>query len=50
MKRMFVNFNSQTKTAQDAINDFIGTKKGKKADETVKYYKERLNEFNVHVY
>jgi len=27
------------------INDFLNTKRGKKADKTVKYYEERLREF-----
>ena len=46
MKRMFANFNSQGKTVHDTINDFVCSKKGKKSDNTVKYYEERLKAFN----
>jgi len=49
MKKMFVNFNNQVKTTQDAINDFLATKKGKKADETVTYYEQRLDAFNLYL-
>jgi len=42
---MFTNFNNQSKTVEDAIKDFINTKKGKKADETVIYYMSRLDTF-----
>jgi len=45
MKKMFTNFNNQQKTVHDTINDFINTKKGKKASETTKYYEDRLNAF-----
>jgi len=49
MKKMFTNFNQQQKTVQDAINDFINTKKGKKANETIKYYEDRLNAFLLYL-
>ena len=49
MKKMFTNFNNQQKTVQDTINDFINTKKGKKADETIKYYEDRLNIFSSYL-
>jgi len=43
MKKMFTNFSNQQRTVQDTINDFIITKQGKKANETTKYYADRLN-------
>lgn len=46
MKKMFADFNNQSKTVKDTINDFLISKRGKKADSTVKYYEERLNAFN----
>jgi len=49
MKKMFTNFNHQQKTVQDTINDFVNTKKGKKADETTKYYEARLNAFSSYL-
>jgi len=49
MKKMFTNFNSEMRTVQDTINDFLNTKRGKKANETVKYYEDRLNEFNAYL-
>ena len=46
MKRMFTDFNNQQQQAiQETINDFLNTKKGKKTDETIEYYKYRLDEF-----
>jgi len=49
MKRMFADFNSEIRAVQDTINDFINIKKGKKSDETVKYYAERLSAFNAYL-
>jgi len=46
MKRMFADFNCQDVTIKDTINDFISTKEGKKAENTVKYYVGRLKEFS----
>ena len=46
MKKMFVNFNDKSRTVKEAIDEFIDTKRGKKADETIKYYDERLGWFN----
>ena len=49
MKRMFGNFNHQTRSVKETIIEFINTKKGKKADETIKYYEERLDDFANHL-
>jgi integrase/recombinase XerD len=49
MKKMFTNFNNQTRALEETINEFVDTKRGKKAGETVKYYTDRLNEFYVYL-
>ena len=46
---MFTDVNNQTRTVQDTINDFINTKKGKKNEETVKYYEQRLCAFRMYL-
>lgn len=46
---MFTEFNNQERTVQDTINDFLSTKRGKKAIDTVKYYEDRLNSFNEYL-
>jgi len=46
MKKMFTDFNNKFRKTSDTINEFISTKRGRRADETVKYYEERLSEFN----
>jgi len=45
-KRMFANFNNQMKEVQNAINDFVDTKRGKRASETITFYEIRLLEFS----
>ena len=49
MKKMFANFQVQTNTVQDAVNEFLSIKRGKKAEETVKYYDYRLAKFNSYL-
>jgi len=49
MKKMFTNFNNQVRMVHETIVEFVSTKKGKKADETVKYYEQRLDEFNKYL-
>ena len=46
MRNMFANFNNQAFIVQDVINDFVSSKDGKQSEKTVKYYRERLKEFN----
>ena len=42
---MFTNFNGEERKVQDTINDFLNTKRGKKAEDTVKNYEYGLAEF-----
>ena len=49
MKKMFTNFNQQKKTVQDAIVEFLNTKRGRKAEETVNFYEIRLDEFSKYL-
>ena len=49
MKKMFTNFNDHQITVKEVISEFINTKKGKKADETIEYYEYRLNEFEQYL-
>ena len=42
---MFADFNNKTRTIKETVEEFVNTKKGKKAQETVKYYEERLGWF-----
>ena len=46
MKKMFLEFNNQARNVQEVIEEFINTKRGKKADETITYYTDRLTDFN----
>lgn len=48
-EKMFTDFNSQARTISDTIIDFLSTKKGKKAIDTVKYYEDRLNSLNEYL-
>jgi len=49
MKKLFTDFNNQGRTVQDTISDFLNTKKGKRASETVKFYEERLSAFSLYL-
>jgi hypothetical protein len=50
MKKMFTDFNNQEITMQNAVNDFISTKKGRKAEDTIRYYRERLPRYSLYLY
>ena len=49
MGKVFMRFDNQERTVKDTIDDFISMKMGKKTDETVKYYEQRLNSFNLYL-
>ena len=49
MEKVFMRFDNQGRTVKGTIDDFISMKIGKKADETVKYYEQGLNSFNLYL-
>jgi hypothetical protein len=49
LKKMFTNFNNQARTIEETIEDFLNNRKGKKANETITFYEQRLYAFNVYL-